>query len=107
MINIQKYKIILASKSPRRQELLKGLGVDFEIYTIDGIEENYPKELTKEEIPVYLSKIKSTAHADILKENDAGATQGKAFWSEVADGLAGQVRWETEHPYLLKEKSQP
>ena len=39
--------------------------------------------------------------------DDTDATENEAFWSKVADGLAHQVRWKTEHSYLLKEKNQP
>lgn len=37
--NLKEKNIILASKSPRRRELLKELGLDFEIISIDGVEE--------------------------------------------------------------------
>ena len=39
--NLEKYKIILCSNSPRRRELLSGLGVNFEVRVIDGIDESY------------------------------------------------------------------
>jgi septum formation protein len=59
---IKNYRIILASKSPRRQYLLKELGIDFEIITDTETDESYPPELTKEEIPVYLAE-KKAKHA--------------------------------------------
>ena len=49
---MNKYHIILASKSPRRQELLKGLDVDFEVHVIDGIDESFPHTLEAEQVPV-------------------------------------------------------
>ena len=58
--NLKKYHIILASKSPRRQELLRGMGVDFEILTKET-PENYPLDLSLEEVPKYLSLQKSLA----------------------------------------------
>lgn len=63
-----KYHIILASKSPRRQELLKGLDVDFEVKVIDGIDESYPTTLDAEQVPVYISQKK--AHAYKVNEGD-------------------------------------
>ena len=51
--NLEKYKIILASNSPRRKELLSGLGIKYEVKTLPGIEETYPDTLKAEEIPVY------------------------------------------------------
>lgn len=53
---LEKYHIILASNSPRRHELLKGLGLDFEVRTIAGLDESYPKSLQGEEIPLFLAK---------------------------------------------------
>lgn len=61
--------IILASKSPRRQDLLKELGFDFEIKTKE-IEEIYPKELQREKVAVFLSELKASAFVDELKPND-------------------------------------
>ena len=61
--NLKKYHIILASKSPRRQELLRGMGVDFEILTKET-PENYPADLPLDEVPKYLSLQKSLAFKD-------------------------------------------
>ena len=49
------YHIILASNSPRRKELLGGLDLEYEVRVVPGIEENYPNELTPEQIPQYLA----------------------------------------------------
>ena len=56
--NLKKYKIILASNSPRRRELLSGLGVDYEVKIVPGIDETYPESLNGEEIPVYIARKK-------------------------------------------------
>ena len=61
--------IILASKSPRRQNLLKELGFDFEIKTKE-IEEVYPPELKRENVALFLSELKASAFVDDLNEND-------------------------------------
>lgn len=61
--NLKKYHIILASKSPRRQELLRGMGVDFEILTKET-DESFPPEMPLDEVPKYLSLQKSLAFAD-------------------------------------------
>ena len=60
---LNKYHIILASKSPRRQELLRGMGVNFEILTKET-PENYPSDLPLDEVPKYLSLQKSLAFKD-------------------------------------------
>ena len=61
--NLKKYHIILASKSPRRQELLRGMGVDFDILTKET-PEDYPSDLPLDEVPKYLSLQKSLAFYD-------------------------------------------
>lgn len=60
--NLKKYKIILASNSPRRRELLSGLGVDYEVKIVPGIDETYPESLNGEEIPVYIAQEKANAY---------------------------------------------
>lgn len=54
------YKIILASGSPRRQQLLSELGLEFEVKPVD-VEEIYPATLQKEDIAIYLSELKANA----------------------------------------------
>ncbi len=54
--NLKKYKVRLASNSPRRRELLAGLGIDYEVKLLPGIDETYPDTLKGEEIPVYIAR---------------------------------------------------
>ncbi len=61
--NLKKYDVVLASGSPRRRELLAGLGIDFRVEVIKGIEETYPSLLAIEHIPEYLSQLKSSAYS--------------------------------------------
>lgn len=61
--NLKRYHIILASKSPRRQELLRGMGVDFSIMTKET-DESFPPEMPLDEVPKYLSLQKSLAFRD-------------------------------------------
>lgn len=58
--NLNKYKVILASKSPRRQELLRGMGVAFEVMTKET-DESYDPAMPADEVPVFLSRQKSKA----------------------------------------------
>lgn len=67
--DLQGHRLILASKSPRRQELLKGLGFDFEV-RIKDVDENYSDSLKREEIPLYLSKKKAEAFKNELRTNE-------------------------------------
>ncbi|MDR2918437.1 MAG: Maf family nucleotide pyrophosphatase [Tannerella sp.] len=59
---LEKYHIILASNSPRRKELLKGLGLDFEVCVIPGIDESYPADIPPDEVPCYIALKKSKAY---------------------------------------------
>ena len=52
--NLKKYHIKLASNSPRRRELLAGLGIEFETKVLPGIDESYPDTLKGEEISLPL-----------------------------------------------------
>ena len=61
--NLKKYHIILASKSPRRQELLRGMGVEFSMLTKET-DESFPPKMPLDEVPKYLSLQKSLAFAD-------------------------------------------
>lgn len=57
-----KHKIILASKSPRRRQLLKDMGLEFEIHT-RNVPEDFPENLPKEEVALYLCEKKAAAFA--------------------------------------------
>ncbi len=60
--NIKKYKVILASNSPRRKELLAGLDIDFSVRTLPGISEDYPESLDATDIPLYIANEKAEAN---------------------------------------------
>lgn len=60
------YKIILASNSPRRKELLAGIDVPFELRVIDGIDESYPDTLPTKDIAEYIAKKKATAYRETM-----------------------------------------
>lgn len=68
--NLKKYKIILASKSPRRKELLAMLDIPFEIIVKEGIDESYPKDMPAIEVAEYLSRLKGNAYASDIKGNE-------------------------------------
>ncbi len=68
--HLNKYHIILASASPRRRQLLSGLGIDFEVRTLAGIDESYPDHLQGEAIAAYISKAKAEAYRATLAPND-------------------------------------
>lgn len=67
--NLEKYELILASGSPRRKELLEGLGLTFEVKTLPGIDESFPSNLVDQEIPQFIARNKAKAYRKDLKEN--------------------------------------
>jgi septum formation protein len=78
--NISEYNIVLGSNSPRRQELLSGLDINFKIRTIPDVEEVYPSTLWKEEIPVYLSKLKADAYKTEMDDKTLLITADTIVW---------------------------
>lgn len=79
--NIAHYDIILASQSPRRSELLKGLDIDFRIEVID-VNESYPAGMMGVEIPMYLAEKKANAYRSIMQENTLVITADTIVWHE-------------------------
>ena len=63
--NINDYKIILATQSPRRHYLLKEIGLEFEIKSKGFVDESYPEELKEDEIPLYIAKKKASVFNDL------------------------------------------
>lgn len=64
------YKIILASNSPRRKELLGGIDIPFEVRVIDGIDESYPDTLPTKDIAEYISKKKAVAYRQTMASDE-------------------------------------
>ena len=106
--NLKKYQVILASKSPRRQELLRGMGVDFAVQTKET-PENYPATMPLDEVPQYLSLQKSQAFLDnelpadyllitadtvVISENEI---LGKPKSEEDAFRMLSQLSGRTHH----------
>ena len=73
------YNYILASKSPRRQMLLKSLGIDFKI-ELKETDESVPAGMTKERIPVFLAEMKAKPFLADLTENDLLITADTIVW---------------------------
>lgn len=64
------YRLLLASQSPRRRELMSGCGLPYELAPKFDCEERYPAELAAEEVPRYLSRLKSEAYPSPLAERE-------------------------------------
>ena len=85
MDNLKKYKVILASNSPRRKELLAGLGVDYEVRTLPDVDESYPETLQGADIPLYIAKEKADAYVAMMQPGELMITADTIVW------LDGQV----------------
>lgn len=66
--NLEKYKIILSSQSPRRQELLKNIGISYDVVVKKDVDESYPSTLNTIEVAEYLANKKLTAYQDLINE---------------------------------------
>ena len=76
---LQKYKLILASGSPRRQQFFKDLDLDFEI-RLKEIEEVYPPQLKASAITDYLAELKASAFEGELQPNEILITSDTIVW---------------------------
>ncbi len=95
-------QIILASKSPRRQELLKGLNIPFEVVTKE-VEETYPDDLESEKVAGYLALKKANAFKAELVENTILITADTVVLS--GDKILGKPKNEEESRLMLNELS--
>ncbi|MFE3847738.1 Maf-like protein [Flavobacterium sp. LB3P45] len=99
---LKKYKLILASGSPRRQQFLKDLDLDFEI-RLKEIEEVYPPELKASSITDYLAKLKASAFEGELQHNEILITSDTIVWHN--DKALGKPKDAAEAFSILKSLS--
>lgn len=64
------YKLLLASKSPRRREILHILRLPFTVVTLEGLDESYPQHLPLEEVAEYISNKKADAFLKRIKDDE-------------------------------------
>lgn len=74
--------IILASKSPRRHQLLKEVGIKFRVVNHFELDEVYPAVLKGEEIPVYLARAKAACYESLIGHNTLLITADTIVWLE-------------------------
>ena len=78
--NLDKYQIILASNSPRRKELMSGLGVDYVVRTLPDVDESYPADLAGAASPEYISRKKADAYRSIMQPGELLITADTIVW---------------------------
>lgn len=102
MLNLS-HKIILASASPRRQQLLSDLDIPFTVLVIKDIDESYPSDLPVEDVAAFLSKKKSENYLENLKDNTIVITADTVV---INDGqVLGKPKDKTEAIAILKSLS--
>lgn len=102
MISIKDKKIILASASPRRKELMEGLDIPFEVRVKDS-DESYPPSLAKKEVALFLAKKKSDVYIKDLKNNEVIITSDTTVLK--GDILFNKPRNKDEAKFMLDELS--
>ncbi len=100
LTNLNKYKILLASKSPRRRELLSQLRIPFNVITIGGINESFPDSIPAIEVPQYISEMKADAYHPMIKENDLVITADTMVI--CGDRIMGKPKDMTEAKEMLR-----
>ncbi|MBQ8051100.1 MAG: septum formation protein Maf [Bacteroidaceae bacterium] len=94
------YKLILASGSPRRRELLAGLGLDFEVRVLQGIDERVPDGLSARATARAIAEKKAEAYRDSVGEEELVITADTIVW---LDGqVLGKPRDEREARRMLQ-----
>ena len=101
--NLGRYRILLASNSPRRRELLEGLGIEYETVSLPDIDESYPSGLKGGEIPAYISKKKAESYKSMMTEETLLITADTIVW---LDGkVYGKPSDEKEAEEMLRQLS--
>jgi len=97
------YKIILASNSPRRKELLEGLDIPFTTRVLAGIDESWPQELRGEDIPLHISRSKAQAYKDVIAPDELVITADTIVY--VDGQVLGKPATETDARNMLRTLS--
>lgn len=97
---VNKYKVILASNSPRRKELLAGLGMPFEVRVMQDIDESYPDDLPVSEVALYIAGRKADAYRETLADDELVITADTVVI--VGDEILGKPVDEADAVRMLK-----
>ncbi|MDR1742488.1 MAG: Maf-like protein [Dysgonamonadaceae bacterium] len=102
-MKITKYKLILASNSPRRKELLAGIDLPFEIHTLPDVDESYPEVLRHEEVPEFIAHKKASAYLSELQDDALLITADTVVL--LHDKILGKPADKTDAKRMLRELS--
>ena len=101
--NLLKYNILLASNSPRRKELLGGLGISYRVVSLPEIDESYPPTLQGSEIPSYIAQKKADAYRSMMTEDTMLITADTIVWLDCK--VYGEPTDEENARQMLRELS--
>jgi len=101
--NLNKYKIVLASNSPRRKELLSGLGVDYVVKTLPDVDETYPEGLNEEDIAKHIARGKAEAYREVMNDDELVITADTIVWLEGT--VMGKPKDEEDAREMLRRLS--
>lgn len=96
------FKIVLASKSPRRQFLMKELGLNFEVVTKE-VDETFPLNFQSSEVAIYLSRKKAFAFTEPIEHNTLIITADTIVW--IDDKALNKPINEAEAKIMLRTLS--
>jgi septum formation protein len=97
------YKIILASNSPRRKELLAGLDLQFDVRVLQDIDESYPNDLPTQKIAEFISKKKADAYVATIADDELVITADTVVI--LGDEVMGKPHDEADAKRMLGELS--
>lgn len=100
---VKDYKMILASNSPRRRELLAGLGVDFEVRVLPDIDESYPASLPALQTAEYIACKKAAAYREVMADDELVITADTVVI--VGDEVLGKPSDAAEAALMLRKLS--
>ena len=98
-----KWKIILASNSPRRKQLLAGLDIPFEVRVLQNIDESYPHNLPVSEIAEFISRKKASAYLQTMSSDELVITADTVVI--LGQQVMGKPHDETEAKHMLSALS--
>ena len=98
-----RWKIILASNSPRRKELLAGLDLQFEVRVLQDIDESYPADLPTHKIAEFISKKKADAYVETMADDELVITADTVVI--LGDEVMGKPHDEADAKRMLGELS--
>ena len=102
-MSFKDYHIILASNSPRRKELLRGLDIAFDVRVQPDIAEDYPADTAPADVAAYISREKANAYKDTIAENELIITADTVVI--VGNEILGKPHDDAEAKQMLRKIS--